>query len=133
MKLFDAAARKTILGTLLLLLRELRRLATAVETLTDSFRVVHGHQPLFSTGSPQRDRQPLYDATTADADADAGRIVPHFEPDEPDWLKRDILEALCREQHIPVTEGMDLVQIGKAHGWLDASGQIIHLPAHYAD
>src|SRR6266702_4729263 len=125
MKLLEAAARKTILGVLLLLLKELRRLATAVETITDSYRTTHGHQPMFSTGAAQ----------AAEIDTDAGRHVPRFDSDDDrlDWLRNDVLEALCREHHIIVTDGMDLVQIGRERGWLDSSGQLVTLPAHYGD
>ena len=128
MKVLEAAARRTILGVLLLLLKELKRLATAVETLTDSFRMVHGHRPMFHVEHGAQNS----DARTG-AENSESRTVPRYESDEPDWLRIDLLEALCREHHIAITEGMDLFQVGKEMGWLDASGQLVVLPTHYGE
>jgi hypothetical protein len=126
MKLLNQLAEKTLIGALLLVLKELRKLTTAVETLTDSFREVHGKRPMFHGTHDTSD-------SGTDVDADANRTIPHAPEPETDYLRRDILEALCRQHHIPYDSSVDLITLGKAMGWLDSSGAVIVLPTGYAD
>jgi hypothetical protein len=128
MKLFDRIAEKTTRGMLWLILRELRRLNIAIEAGIDSFRAVHGHQPLFPAS---------WNTSNVPRSAvDDGRTLPRGpDPDlaEPDWLRLDILEALCREHHIAITDGLDLFKVAADMGWTDESGQFVVLPSKYGD
>jgi hypothetical protein len=120
-KILEAAARKTILGVLLLLLKEVRRLTKAIEIGVDSFRIVHGQQPQFTIAKD--------DPTVPEAE----RTIPRYESDEPDWLKVDLIEALCREHHIAITDGLDLFKVAADMGWTDSEGRFVTLPSGYGD
>ncbi len=122
MNLLDRVASKTVLGMLWLLVKEVRRLAHAVEQGVDTFRAVHGHRPIFH-------QQPAQESTTPVED----RTIPRFESAEPDWLRLDLLEALCREHHIAITDGLDLFQVGREMGWIGEDGQFTTLPTHYGE
>jgi hypothetical protein len=119
-KLLDRFALKTTAGMVWLLVRELRRLTHAIEVGVDSFRTVHGHQPAFDGFKP-----------VSEYDVDAGRTVPHFESDAPDYLRLDIIECLCREHHIPVEDSTNLLDIARAQHWIDESGDLVVMPKDY--
>lgn len=122
MSILEKIATRSVLATLWLMLKELRRLNHAIEQGVDTFRAVHGHRPIFH----QQDAQ----VATEPAET---RAIPRFESDEPDWLKLDLIAELCRENHIAVTEGMDLFQTARELGWLDESGKFTTLPQHYGE
>jgi len=122
-KILEAAARKTILGVLLLLLRELRHLNRILEVATDSFRIAHKMQAQFTVAK---------DEPSEDPDAET-RIIPRYEHDEPQYLKLDLIECLCREQHIPIEPGTDLFAVARERQWIDEAGQLVVLPTTYLD
>lgn len=111
-----------MLGALLLLLKETKRLTKTLEVGVDSFRQVHGLPAAFHV-----------EPSATISDPDAGRTVPHAPEPESNWLKYDILEALCREHHIPFDDSTDMILLGKEHGWLDSSGAIVALPTGYGE
>jgi hypothetical protein len=119
MKLLDQIAEKTILGALVAILRELRRLNHTLEVGIDAYRGIHGLGPMFPV-FPQAESVPV-----------ENRTIPRYESDEPDWLRLDLLEALCRQHSIPYDSDTDLVALGIREGWLDQSGAVVTLPSGY--
>ncbi|PYQ25633.1 MAG: hypothetical protein DMF56_26940 [Acidobacteria bacterium] len=122
MRILETAARKTILGVLLLLLKEIRHLNRTLEIATDSFRIANGQQPQFTVAKDE-----------PSIDIEAERVIPHYESEESGWLRRDILETLCREAHLSVDDNTDVEKIAAARGWVDRDGQLCTLPVHYGD
>jgi hypothetical protein len=123
MKILEPLARRTILGVLLLLLKELKRLTRVLEVGVDSFRIANKMHAQFTVAR---------DEPSDDPDADT-RVIPRYESDESGWLRRDLLETLCREAHLAVDDGTDVEQIAVARGWVDRDGQLVTLPVHYGD
>lgn len=107
-----------------LILKELGRIAVAVERGVDSLREIHGLHPVFAA----LEKQPA--APPAGESLDSVLDPPE---DLGDYLRLDILEALAREHQIPITTETDLVALGKTHGWLDQAGQVAMLPRGYGD
>jgi hypothetical protein len=123
-KILETAARRTILGVLLLLLKELKHLTRVLEIGVDSFRLAHGQRAQFTVAA---------DESTEPADPNADRTIPRYENDEPEFLRRDLLEHLAREHHIAFDDSTDLVQVGKELGWLTSSGEFAQLPTGYGE
>lgn len=107
-----------------LLIRELRRIAVAIEKGVDSQRELAGFNPIFKpvpTPTDVQISQELLDTSG-----------PEFK-DDGDYVRLEILEALARENRIVVTMETDLVALGKARGWLDETGQVVMLPQGYGE
>lgn len=129
MSLGDKIAEK-IAGALgWLLLKELRRIASAIEQGIDSDRELAGFQPIFSKPISELDAQILSEQTDAASGAEGdGEIQAGGSNEGADYMRLDILEALAAEQNIQITPNTDLIALGKDRGWLDASGGLVMLP-----
>lgn len=131
MSLTDKIAEK-IAGALgWLLLKELRRIASAIERGIDSNRELAGYQPIFA---PQVSEDAAGGAS-AEGDGDAAGSGASDEgsageatSEASDYMRLDILEALAAEHNVPITATTDLIALGKDLGWLDASGGLTMLP-----
>lgn len=129
MSLTDKIAEK-IAGALgWLLLKELRRIGSVLEKSCDSHREIHGFQPLFQTELEKANKIIAGEQTEAEEILAAETGISA----EGDFMRLEILEMLARENRIMVTSETDLVELGKARGWLDQAGEIVMFPMHYGD
>lgn len=130
MKITDKIAEKVAGALGWLLLKELRRIATALEKGIDSHREIHGFHPLFAvppaTQSIDQQIQDEQDAAVA-----AREILDASPETEGDFMRLEILEMLARENRIEIDTTTDLVALGKERGWLDQAGEIVMLPQGY--
>lgn len=112
-----------------LLLKELRRIAYALEMQCNLQLAEQGRQPLFYLSKPAT--LPSLDDAPISVDAAGERMDPPGGDDGPDWLRLDLLTQLAREQHVEIDLDTDLIALGKERGWLNAGGEVVMLPQEY--
>lgn len=121
MQIIDTVLEKVSGALGYLILKELRRIATALECSVDLERSGRGLQPIFAPpaegGTPPEPSAILSEIREAGGDGD-----------QPDWLTTSIIEALAEEYHVPVVDASRLMQLAREQGWIDREGQIVMLP-----
>ncbi len=111
----------------MLILTELRRCATALETIADIQLQQAGQASRFSVPAVATEGEATGEILRVDS---SGEALPPTS-DAPDWLRLDLLEQLAREHQVMIVDGADLVALGKARGWLNEAGEFTMLPAAF--
>lgn len=130
MSLTDKIAEKVAGALGWLLLKELRRIASAIERGIDSDRELAGYQPIYASRLSETEADAA-GAAGAEGDGDTaggGASDESSASESADYMRLDILEALAAEHNVPITATTDLIALGKDRGWLDASGGLTMLP-----
>lgn len=96
-------------------LREIRSLRETLRVGVDSYRVVNGLPPAFTSELPVGEGE--------------GEGLPRGSVIAPgDFQTVWMIEELCRERHIPLTVDTDLEQVALAQGWVSPEGTLLVWP-----